>query len=601
MKARKPKYKIGDMVYSYWGKGKGRVNYVHVSPLGYPHKYRLTYQGDDGYPRNSNWIDEESLSMKRKTSRNPVYLADVVDDSFSKHYAGNYASQGAASAHIAALREMGIAAGYEQKGKRHLVFTTMKVSPDKKSAAYKRFANPTTGDGKNLIDIMCQATMSAYAAHTRGRTVDSAKACEAMRRIIKTEWPEFKQVMKDALDSHMGDAMYRGLMNTYANAWAVKAIEDSGTSRITNNPTAGVVRRPQDGETLVCTRTVSGHDLIPGIAKGDRAVYLGKSQIRMMNGAAAGWVFTLEIGAPFNIVPNPVGNPAGELGKKSATDLHISKWFGRYVELMDASGNREVYVWAHLTPEEQRIITKNSRLPRNEWASAPSRFNIPPLNFPNPGRASNPIVAYRGWTVRKSGPDFLRVYDPRGYGTTPRVKSVEAGKALIDCSVENRVMTPQEHKLIYQNPVLRRNTTDIELTDVAKIARRILKQRYPRTTFSVRSSRYAGGSSIHVSWTDGPTEKAVNAAVGHLEGSEFDGMIDLKSRTGAPYQNDYIMFNRDYSDASMEKMASQLRAKYGIPQNVGLYDRLDMAVQEKIGHGYLGQAAAHELSGIALS
>jgi hypothetical protein len=43
---------------------------------------------------------------------------------------------------------MGIAAGYEQRGNRHLVFTTMKVSPDKKSAAYKRFANPATGNQK---------------------------------------------------------------------------------------------------------------------------------------------------------------------------------------------------------------------------------------------------------------------------------------------------------------------------------------------------------------------------------------------------------------------------------------------------------------------
>jgi hypothetical protein len=193
------------------------------------------------------------------------------------------------------------------------------------------------------------------------------------------------------------------------------------------------------------------------------------------------------------------------------------------------------------------------------------------------------------------------VYDPRGYGTTPRVKSVEAGKALIDCYVEHRVMTPQEHKLIYQNPVLRRNTTDIELTDVAKIARRILKQRYPHTKFSVRSSRYAGGSSIDVSWIDGPTTKAVESAVGHLEGATFDGMTDSMTYTGAPYQNDFIFCSRDYSPESMEKMADQLRAKYGIPQNVGLYDRLDMAVQEKIGHGYLGQAAAHELASLALS
>lgn len=66
MKARKPKYKIGDMVYSYANRDKkARVNYIHVSPAGYPHKYRLTYWGDDGYPHNSNWIDEGSLSRTK--------------------------------------------------------------------------------------------------------------------------------------------------------------------------------------------------------------------------------------------------------------------------------------------------------------------------------------------------------------------------------------------------------------------------------------------------------------------------------------------------------------------------------------------------------
>ena len=144
-------------------------------------------------------------------------------------------------------------------------------------------------------------------------------------------------------------------------------------------------------------------------------------------------------------------------------------------------------------------------------------------------------------------------------------------------------------------------TVYIDTVDVAKIARKSLKQRWPHTKFSVRSSRYAGGSSIDVSWLDGPTTKAVEAAVGHLEGSDFDGTTDLKSRTGAPYGNDYIFCQRDYSDATMEKMASQLKAKHGIPQSVGLYEERNSDVWERTGHGNLGQAAAHELSGIALA
>lgn len=58
------------------------------------------------------------------------------------------------------------------------------------------------------------------------------------------------------------------------------------------------------------------------------------------------------------------------------------------------------------------------------------------------------MTEYRGWKIRKSGKEFLRVY--RGKEPhTPRVKTVEAAKALIDCFVEQRVMTPEEHRLIY--------------------------------------------------------------------------------------------------------------------------------------------------------
>jgi len=64
--------------------------------------------------------------------------------------------------------------------------------------------------------------------------------------------------------------------------------------------------------------------------------------------------------------------------------------------------------------------------------------------------------------------------------------------------------------------------------DTAKLVRKALKREFPTTKFSVRSSNYAGGASIDVRWTDGPTSKQVDPVLNAFEGAGFDGMIDLK-------------------------------------------------------------------------
>lgn len=61
----------------------------------------------------------------------------------------------------------------------------------------------------------------------------------------------------------------------------------------------------------------------------------------------------------------------------------------------------------------------------------------------------------------------------------------------------------------------------------AKLIRATLKAEFPATKFSVRSHNYAGGSSVYVSWTDGPTEPLVDAIVSDFNGRGFDGMIDM--------------------------------------------------------------------------
>ena len=65
--------------------------------------------------------------------------------------------------------------------------------------------------------------------------------------------------------------------------------------------------------------------------------------------------------------------------------------------------------------------------------------------------------------------------------------------------------------------------------ETAKRVRAILKVKFPGVKFSVRSSTYSGGSSVHVGWTDGPLTDQVNLAIKWLEGADFDGMQDLKT------------------------------------------------------------------------
>lgn len=68
----------------------------------------------------------------------------------------------------------------------------------------------------------------------------------------------------------------------------------------------------------------------------------------------------------------------------------------------------------------------------------------------------------------------------------------------------------------------------ISRVETAKLARKALKAAFPGQKFSVTSESYSGGASIHISWVDGPTTKAVDEITDVFAGAGFDGMIDLK-------------------------------------------------------------------------
>lgn len=66
-KPKKAKFKLGQFVYSYQNKTEKRpINRIHLSDdPEYPHRYRLTLTDNEGYPKNSNWINEGSLKLRK--------------------------------------------------------------------------------------------------------------------------------------------------------------------------------------------------------------------------------------------------------------------------------------------------------------------------------------------------------------------------------------------------------------------------------------------------------------------------------------------------------------------------------------------------------
>jgi len=113
-------------------------------------------------------------------------------------------------------------------------------------------------------------------------------------------------------------------------------------------------------------------------------------------------------------------------------------------------------------------------------------------------------------------------------------------------------------------------TTYISTNDTAKMIRKTLKNHFPLVKFSVRSDKYSGGSSINVSYTDGPFVREVEAVVKFYEGAKFDGMTDCKDYqtalmvlegdempTEVNFGADYVFVNRKTSaeyDAELVKV-----------------------------------------------
>ena len=84
--------------------------------------------------------------------------------------------------------------------------------------------------------------------------------------------------------------------------------------------------------------------------------------------------------------------------------------------------------------------------------------------------------------------------------------------------------------------------------EAAKMIRKELKENFPDTKFSVRSSSFAGGNAVHIHWKGGPNSNEVQPLVNKYQAGSFDPMVDLyeyHEDNGLPRAK-YVQCTRDH-------------------------------------------------------
>ena len=82
--------------------------------------------------------------------------------------------------------------------------------------------------------------------------------------------------------------------------------------------------------------------------------------------------------------------------------------------------------------------------------------------------------------------------------------------------------------------------------------------------FSVTTRNY---DTIYIRWTDGPTSRQVESAVGMFKGKSFDGMTDCENIVTSDFiavfgSVGYMFFDREMSDTTRDSLMQELNARF---------------------------------------
>jgi hypothetical protein len=146
----------------------------------------------------------------------------------------------------------------------------------------------------------------------------------------------------------------------------------------------------------------------------------------------------------------------------------------------------------------------------------------------------------------------------------------------------------QAGRILGDQAMNREEVKFLTCAETAKLVRAELKKQLPDFKFSVKSSNYAGGASVDVSWTNGLPQSEVEKVVDKFSGAGFDGMVDLqyyKSHWLLP-DGSVQVARCDYRDIENAKPLGAVEVQFGadhIMCNRHLLDDLQIRIAEDIG------------------
>lgn len=128
-----------------------------------------------------------------------------------------------------------------------------------------------------------------------------------------------------------------------------------------------------------------------------------------------------------------------------------------------------------------------------------------------------------------------------------------------------------------------------EWAQCASEIRKELKDKWPGIKFRVRSDAFTGGTSVTVSWTDGPTTEQVSAIIDKYQYGHFDGMIDMyeysNDRPDIP-QAKYVISQRSMSEQAFSELSQYVKENYAGLENFDpdlFYDNWNASGRQLVG------------------
>lgn len=145
-------------------------------------------------------------------------------------------------------------------------------------------------------------------------------------------------------------------------------------------------------------------------------------------------------------------------------------------------------------------------------------------------------------------------------------------------------------------------TIYVSATDTAKHVRAALKENFPGTRFSVRTTKYAGGASLDVNWTGGPTTPKVDAVIKDYEGTEPDASGDFcdpvtheKNGDRIQYGARHILTSRKITPSTHAALQAEILASMGLEGlDTGRAYPVPPIVLERADHYRYSQGTIHE-------